>query len=70
VPSAKRKGLNSLVARWLWKHRNACIFEGLYPSVSMILYDIKEDAILWCLAGAYGLSTIWPSQPFGRVAVA
>ncbi|WVZ76816.1 hypothetical protein U9M48_024747 [Paspalum notatum var. saurae] len=36
VPKEKRKGFNSLVilVAWtIWKHRNACVFEGLSPSM-------------------------------------
>jgi hypothetical protein len=58
----KRGGFNSmvaLVAWWLWKHRNACVFDKVSPSVVMIVKDI-EEARLWCLTGAPGLKQIWP----------
>jgi hypothetical protein len=47
-----------LVAWWLWKHRNACVFDGVAPSTGTILQHIHEDATLWGLE-AYGLS-LWP----------
>jgi hypothetical protein len=49
TPKCKKKGFNSLimlVARWLWKHRNACVFENASPSTSRILQAIEEDAKL------------------------
>jgi hypothetical protein len=57
------KGLNCaviLVAWWLWKHRNACVFDGATPDISRISQDIRDDAKLWCLAGAVGLRGLWP----------
>jgi hypothetical protein len=63
VPAARRKGFNSVVALgawWIWKHRNSCVFEGSSPSVVRLVQDIKDEAGLWCLAGASGLRVIWP----------
>jgi hypothetical protein len=63
VPYALRKGINSLVmlvAWWLWKQRNNCVFEGDPPSGNQIIQNIKDDAQRWCLAGAKDLGTIWP----------
>ena len=63
VPKERRGGFNSLVALvawWLWKHRNACVFDNVPPSVTKIIEDIKGEARLWCLAGAPGLKVIWP----------
>ena len=39
----------------LWKHRNACVFEGMTPSVASIMREIKDEHNLWCLAGAKNL---------------
>ena len=36
----------------LWKQRNACVFEGMTPSVASIMREIKDEHNLWCLAGA------------------
>jgi hypothetical protein len=63
VPPHKQKGFNSiviLVAWWIWKHRKACFFNGASHNKSKILQDIKDDARLWCLAGASGLRRILP----------
>jgi hypothetical protein len=63
VPKTQRKGFNSmviLVAWWLWRHRNACVFYGISPSIGTILQHIQEDAILWGLAGARALRSFWP----------
>jgi hypothetical protein len=41
IPKCKRKGFNfivMLVAWWLWKHRNACVFNEVSPSFSKITY--------------------------------
>ncbi|WVZ84633.1 hypothetical protein U9M48_031641 [Paspalum notatum var. saurae] len=54
VPKEARKGFNSLVilVAWsLWKHRIACVFEGLGPSVSLVCQEVEEESQLWCLAG-------------------
>ncbi|KAJ1269315.1 hypothetical protein BS78_07G202400, partial [Paspalum vaginatum] len=58
VPRQSHKGFNSLVvlvAWWIWKHRNGCVFEGASPSFDSILSNVKEEAQLWCMAGAKGL---------------
>jgi hypothetical protein len=49
-----------LVLWCLWKHHNACVFDGISPGVPRIIQEIKDDATLWCMAGAKGLSSIWP----------
>lgn len=55
VKKEDRKGVNSLIilgAWMIWKHRNACVFEGVSPSVNTILSLLKDEQSLWCLAGA------------------
>ncbi|CAO2186422.1 unnamed protein product [Urochloa humidicola] len=55
VPKDQKKGVNSLIilgAWMIWKHRNACVFEGVAPSVATILKELKDEHSLWCLAGA------------------
>lgn len=54
VPKVQKKGFNSLVilvAWYLWKHRNSCIFYGASPNCSIIQQNIREDAILWGMSG-------------------
>ena len=48
VPKERRGGFNSLVAlvAWsLWKHRNACVFDNVPPSVTKIIEDIKAKLV-------------------------
>ena len=51
-----------LVVWWIWKHRNGCVFEGASPSLNMILQNIRNEALLWCMARAKGLESIWPLE--------
>ncbi|WVZ97154.1 hypothetical protein U9M48_042709 [Paspalum notatum var. saurae] len=63
VPRHSRKGFNSLVvlvAWWIWKHKNMCVFKGASPSLDNILSNVKDEARLWCMAGAKGLRSLWP----------
>jgi len=56
-----RKGLNSLVilGAWsIWRHRNMCVFNGSSPSVAAAIALAFEEAHLWSLAGARGLSLL------------
>ncbi|WVZ53201.1 hypothetical protein U9M48_004174 [Paspalum notatum var. saurae] len=66
LPKDARKGFNSLVilVSWeLWKHRNACVFEGVRPDVRAVLFAIVSEGQLWCRAGAVGLQELsLPSQ--------
>jgi len=55
VSEQHRKGVNTLITlgAWsIWKHRNACVFEGISPSVSTIWRELKTEHSLWCMAGA------------------
>jgi hypothetical protein len=63
VPPIQRKGFNtlvSLVAWMMWKHRNACVFDKAPPSIAKIIQEVRDEASLWCLAGAAGLRGLWP----------
>jgi hypothetical protein len=56
-----KKGFNTLVilvAWWIWKHRNSCVFDGASPSVARIIQDIRDEAGQWCLAGGSRLSDL------------
>uniref|UniRef100_A0A0A9E012 Uncharacterized protein n=1 Tax=Arundo donax TaxID=35708 RepID=A0A0A9E012_ARUDO len=58
----RRKGFNSLVivgAWWLWKHRDACVFNGASPKVHKVLRNNSDKVHLWCLAWAKGLGALW-----------
>ena len=59
VSGDARKGLNSLIilGAWtIWNHRNDCVFNGATPRLSMALNLAREEALLWSIAGAKGLS--------------
>jgi hypothetical protein len=49
-----------LTAWWLWKRRNAVIFEGARPDLGGLLDTIKAEARSWAAAGASGLAAILP----------
>jgi len=56
-----RKGLNSLIllVAWeIWKHRNACVFEGAVPCVQQVRRAVVEEGSVWCLAGASALQDL------------
>ncbi|WVZ53725.1 hypothetical protein U9M48_004630 [Paspalum notatum var. saurae] len=56
-----RKGFNSLVilVSWeLWKHRNACVFEGARPHLQLVLTTVASEGLLWCRAGASGIQEL------------
>jgi hypothetical protein len=59
VSEDARKGLNSLIilrAWTIWKHRNDYVFNGATPRLSTTLNLAREEAHLWSMAGAKGLS--------------
>ena len=61
VDGDRRKGLNTLITlgAWIiWRHRNDCVFNGATPRLDTVLLLAKEEAELWCLAGAKGLSLL------------
>jgi hypothetical protein len=61
-PLRKGLGTTALLVPWmLWKHRNACVFEGARPSFSNIMSTIKDEAVLWAQAGALGLRAVLPT---------
>jgi len=54
-----KKGLNSiiiLVAWSIWNHRNRCVFDGITPNLNGVLLLIREEILLWSLAGAREIS--------------
>ncbi|WVZ85537.1 hypothetical protein U9M48_032454 [Paspalum notatum var. saurae] len=56
-----RKGLNSLIilVAWeIWKHRNACVFEGAAPCVQQVRRAVVEEGSVWCLARASALQEL------------
>ena len=68
VHDLAQRGFNSLVilGAWtLWKHRNSCVFEGAAPNLMRALLLAKEEAVLWSLAGARGISFLSALEPAG-----
>jgi hypothetical protein len=64
-PSPARKGLASLIilTAWcLWKHRNACIFDGEQPSIYWLCDIIRDEARMWAKADATGIQNIIPGS--------
>jgi hypothetical protein len=63
-----KKGFDSLVAlgAWmLWKHRNGVVFNGSSPSVVVAVRLAREEALLWSLAGAKGVSFLQAQSHMG-----
>ena len=69
TPKEARKGLNTLfilVAWEIWKHRNACVFEGKRPCVQTVLREVASECNLWVLAGASALRELLTRQLLTR----
>lgn len=61
VGGEMRKGLNSLIilgASTIWKHRNDCVFNGATPNITTALMLAKDEANLWSIAGAKGITLL------------
>jgi hypothetical protein len=41
-----------LVAWEIFRHINACVFNGVTPSVTKVVLAIAKEGAIWCLAGA------------------
>jgi hypothetical protein len=55
------KGFDSLLVlgTWvIWKHQDSCVFNGVASRVPAVLEIAKEEALLWTMAGAKGLSML------------
>ena len=52
-----------LLISWeIWKARNARVFHNNAVPVGVLVARIKEEASLWCLAGANILCNIMPQE--------
>ena len=56
-----------ILGAWIiWKHRNACVFEGASPSVNTIWSELKDKLhSLWCMASAKKLQGLGNLGQFG-----
>jgi len=64
TPRALRKGTSSLImltAWWIWKLRNAVVFDNAAPSLGGLLVTIRSEARAWVAAGASGLRALIPT---------
>ena len=56
-----RKGFNPLciLRAWiLWKHRSACVYDGMSPNLQRAHQAIKEESLLWRFSVAKGLASL------------
>ncbi|XP_047095402.1 uncharacterized protein LOC124707763 [Lolium rigidum] len=63
APRQLRKDTSSVIMLttwWIWKHRNAAVFDNARPSVTSLSNDIAADARLWADAGARGVRQLLP----------
>lgn len=61
VPTKGVRSLLLLVVWEIWKERNERTFQRKERSAPTLIATIKEEAKLWCIAGAKFLSAIMPS---------
>ncbi|GJN36647.1 hypothetical protein PR202_gb25527 [Eleusine coracana subsp. coracana] len=55
-----------IMGAWLlWKHRNACVFDRISPSLEVLFHTFKDEHHLWCLAGARSLSSLSSGHAVG-----
>jgi hypothetical protein len=53
----------ALLISWeIWKERNARIFRHHFSTSGMVITRIKDEARLWCLAGAKALCVFMPRE--------
>jgi hypothetical protein len=62
---AAEEGLLVLGVWIIWTHRNSCVFNGAVPSVSTALQVAREEALMWTVARAKGLSLLRAEEPQG-----
>jgi len=69
VSKQDRKDFNSLciLGAWtLWKHRNACVFDGAAPNLQQALHSYKDESQLWKFSGAKGLAALDPGRAIAQ----
>jgi hypothetical protein len=50
-----------LTAWWIWKHRNAVIFNAAPPDTTSLCDTIRSEAWSWAFAGAIGIHALIPT---------
>lgn len=55
--------LVTLTYWWIWKQRNAVVFNNACPGLAGLLSTIKSEARLWVHAGEVGLGTVLCESP-------
>jgi len=40
-----------------------CVFDGIQPSLDSVLVSVKDEFLLWSLAGARGISNLLALEP-------
>jgi len=61
-----KKGVNSTIilrSRLVWKHHNYYVFEGGGANLARVMTAFKEEAQLWSVAGARGVSYLLALAP-------
>jgi hypothetical protein len=64
TPRALRKGTSSLImltAWWIWKLRNAVVFDAATPDTANLSDTIRDEARSWASAGAIGIRALIPT---------
>jgi hypothetical protein len=61
-PVKAMASLAMLISWEIWNERNARIFWNYFSTNDMVISRIKDEAMLWCLAGAIALCNIMPRE--------
>jgi hypothetical protein len=62
APVKAMASMAMLISWEIWNERNARIFRHHFSTTTLISNKIKEEARLWCLAGAKALCNIMPRE--------
>jgi hypothetical protein len=54
----------------IWKHWNACVFDGARPNIMLVLQIIANECFLWCSADAKRLQELLISLGLGAADLA
>jgi len=60
----KHPEIYTMLGAWsIWNHRNRCVFDGIQLSLNSVLVSVKNEFLLWSLAGARGISNLLALEP-------